>query len=834
MMQDPRLTAYALGELQGEDKAQVEAWLADHPEGRDEVDAIRGMASVLKRGLAEEPQPELNESQRKSLLRPRRRILIWAPVAAAAALVWAVAIQPMFSEPLNQVEPAPNPPVISVERQPGESNDVDGMAYRVDESGQKVAMSNTEAFENAEIAIIPFDEAPPEIQALHREDLRRRGILEGKEQADPEPVVGLDAGSDQSDRSDGSANQIAGNPGASDPPKPAESGEMPHIAKTMEVEGKAIEMDNSTAVIASVAEGSDGDNGADSGNQIYGYLSRNRKPGDKVATGSLPSRDPTLDTMNLPDGVKESHEFIDSLPKSRALLSPDIAGAGTISGAQLFENEYLLDGVSVDEWEIGIPDSVRETPVSSTESYDALKANPLFEVANQPLSTFSVDMDTASYSNVRRFLNQGQRPPSGAVRVEELVNYFEYRYPLPNDEHPFSASIDITSAPWDPDRRLARIGLQGAYLDAKTRPAANLVFLIDVSGSMSDANKLPLVKYALERMTQQLRPDDRVGMVVYAGSSGVVLDSTSGSKKAAIVESLQRLESGGSTNGAAGIEAAYDLAQKAFIPGGVNRVVLATDGDFNVGSSDRSSLLELIETKAKTGVFLTVLGFGMGNYKDDTLEMLADKGNGFYAYIDNEAEAERVMVRRLMSTLVTIAKDVKIQVEFNPNEVSAYRLLGYENRMLEHQDFNDDRKDAGEIGAGHSVTAIYEIVPAGQPHKVASVDPLKYQVETQASEAAYSGELFTLKLRYKQPDGDTSQLLEFVAHESHANLDSADQETKFAIAVAGFAMRLRGELSDEELSWSMIAELAREGLGSDEHGDRAAFLDLVRKAATLK
>lgn len=363
----------------------------------------------------------------------------------------------------------------------------------------------------------------------------------------------------------------------------------------------------------------------------------------------------------------------------------------------------------------------------NTEQYDRIYENPFLKVDKNPLSTFSIDVDTASYANIRRYLNNNSRPPKDSVRIEEMINYFSYDYPAPKGDDPFSVNVEIGSCPWKGKHRLVRIGLKGKEIPANQRPSSNIVFLLDVSGSMMYGNKLPLLKKGLKLMVQNLHENDRVAIVVYAGASGLVLPSTSCEKKNTILEALDKLRAGGSTNGGAGIQLAYKVAIENFIPGGTNRVILATDGDFNVGTTGRGDLIRLIQEKAKSKVFLTILGFGMGNYKDATLEQIANKGNGNYAYIDSLKEARKVLVQQIGGTLVTIAKDVKIQIEFNPTKVNAYRLIGYENRLLRNEDFNDDTKDAGEIGAGHTVTALYEIVPAGVNIQTPSVDPLKYQ-----------------------------------------------------------------------------------------------------------
>jgi len=484
------------------------------------------------------------------------------------------------------------------------------------------------------------------------------------------------------------------------------------------------------------------------------------------------------------------------------------------------------------------PDWVRDPnlnywPGHNTEAYDRIVDNPFREVAQNPLSTFSIDVDTASYSNVRRFLNQGALPPPDAVRIEELVNYFSYDYAPPDGDAPFSAHVEVAGCPWTPEHRLARVALKGWEMAADERPASNLVFLLDVSGSMRPENKLPLVKKAMRFLVKQLGPNDRVAIAVYAGASGLVLPSTTCDDRRAVLQALKRLESGGSTNGGAGIQLAYDIAAQHFVDGGVNRVILATDGDFNVGVTNQGELVRLIEEKAKSGVFLTVLGFGMGNVKDSTLEKLADKGNGNYAYIDTFLEAKKVFGQQLGATLVTIAKDVKIQIEFNPAEVAAYRLIGYENRILAAEDFNDDTKDAGEIGAGHTVTALYELVPAGQAAGVPSVDPLRYQRQTRLAPAASTGELFTLKLRYKDPDADVSQLLSFTIEDDDAGFAEASEDLKFAASVASFGMLLRQSEHKGNATFGSVLEMAEEGLGQDRHGYRREFIALVKKAENL-
>jgi Ca-activated chloride channel family protein len=471
--------------------------------------------------------------------------------------------------------------------------------------------------------------------------------------------------------------------------------------------------------------------------------------------------------------------------------------------------------------------------VGNTEGYSHIDENPFFEIARAPLSTFSIDVDTASYSNTRRFLKDGQLPPKDAVRIEELINYFSYDYPQPVGDAPFSVTTEISEAPWNPSHRLVHIGLQGKRIPMENMPPANLVFLLDVSGSMNDPLKLPLVKSAMRMLAEQLTARDRVSMVVYAGSSGLVLPSTSGDRKGEILAAIDRLDAGGSTNGGEGIQLAYKIAQENFIKGGVNRVLLATDGDFNVGTTSEGDLVRLIEEKRQSGVFLSVLGFGTGNVKDSTMEKLADKGNGNYAYIDSLSEARKVLGEQIGGTLFTIAKDVKIQVEFNPKQAAAYRLIGYENRLLRDQDFNDDTKDAGEIGAGHTVTALYEVVPFGQKFENPGVDPLKYQTPAQPSSMANSNELMTVKLRYKEPTRDESKLVSVSLADSRGKLGSASENFRFASAVAAFGMLLRDSKYKADATYNEVLELARASTGADRQGYRSEFVQLVETARAL-
>jgi len=464
------------------------------------------------------------------------------------------------------------------------------------------------------------------------------------------------------------------------------------------------------------------------------------------------------------------------------------------------------------------------------ERYAEIDENPFLETARAPLSTFSVDVDTASYANVRRYLNDGSLPPKDAVRIEELINYFEYDYPQPIGNVPFSVNTEVATAPWNAKHKIVSIGLQGKKVSLDDVPPSNLVFLLDVSGSMNDPRKLPLLKDALRILVNQLATKDRVAIVVYAGSSGLVLDSTN--NRGEILNALNNLEAGGSTNGGQGIQLAYRVALDNFIQGGNNRVILATDGDFNVGLTGDDELVKLIEAKRWSGIFLSVLGFGTGNTNDSMMEKLADKGNGNYAYIDSQEEARKALGEQVAGTLYTIAKDVKIQVEFNQALVAGYRLIGYENRLLANRDFNDDKKDAGEIGAGHSVTALYEIIPAGQKVENDGIE-LKYS-KTEPSESNFSDELLTVKLRYKEPNETESKLLTQGLLDRGNSIENASDNLKFASAVAEFGLLLRDSRYKGSASFGSANNLAESSLGSDLKNYRNDFLDLVSKARRLK
>lgn len=492
----------------------------------------------------------------------------------------------------------------------------------------------------------------------------------------------------------------------------------------------------------------------------------------------------------------------------------------------------MIRGVSPQHERAYFPPFVRE---ADTEEYETFKENRFLSAVKQPLSTFSLDVDAASYGNIRRMINQGQMPQKDAVRVEEMINYFTYNYPQPTDGHPVRIITETAVCPWAKKHQIVRIGVKAKEIPSETLPASNFVFLLDVSGSMMDQNKLPLVKSSMKLLLNNLRPKDRVAIVTYAGAAGEALPSTSASDKQKITDALENLQAGGSTAGGAGIELAYKIAEKNFVKGGNNRVILCTDGDFNVGVSSTEGLESLIEDKRKTGIFLTVLGYGMGNYKDNKLQTLAQKGNGNHAYIDNLQEANKILVNEFGSTMYAVAKDVKLQVEFNPAFVNAYRLIGYETRLLNDEDFNDDTKDAGELGAGHTVTALYEIVPVGVDAPVGKVDALKYQqskTNVVPPKFTNSNELLTVKLRYKKPNEDVSKKLEVPVLANKVNLN-VSQDFHFVMAVAMFGQLLRDSDFKGDATYSSVVNLARKGIDNDPNGYRREFIRLAEAVEQL-
>ena len=473
------------------------------------------------------------------------------------------------------------------------------------------------------------------------------------------------------------------------------------------------------------------------------------------------------------------------------------------------------------------PTSVYGTE-ENTEKYQKTETNSVKSVGQEPVSTFSIDVDTGSYTNVRRFLNEGSLPPKDAVRVEEMVNYFDYQYPNPTSAHPFSVNTETVDSPWQANAKVIRIGIKAKDIDSKQLPPANLVFLVDISGSMGDQNKLPLVKKTLKLLTEQLRAQDQVTLITYADGEKMVLEPTLGSNKSKILAAIDTLQAGGATAGEQAIQMAYKSAQKSFVKNGINRILLATDGDFNVGITDFDTLKNMVAEKRKSGISLSTFGYGSGNYDEQLMEQLADAGDGNYSYIDNEKEAKKVLQRQLSSTLATVAQDVKIQVEFNPATVKEYRLIGYENRMLKNEDFNNDKVDAGDIGAGHTVTALYEIIPVGQKGWLSDSRYANQPAsEKNASEYAF------VNLRYKQPGQSKSILLNQPVKVGSKALNQASADTRFALAVVAYGQQLRSPEYNGTMQWNDIIELAQSAQKPDAFGLRAEFIDLIKKAKKL-
>lgn len=749
-LNDPRLTAFALGELDEADRAIIEQELRTSDAARQAIEEIRQTAGLLKESLKQESKPILSEEQRSAIEQrlqggrtgkrfSARQLYKVGALAAAASLF-----------------------VVIYFNRSGRESSLDNF-FDADRNNRSIGR-----------AVSPPSPTNAVASPTHSGTTQQpRRVAEPSHQ--------------QASRS-----QLAQNESVAMISTPPASPIAP---------GKA------TGTVGGIQVGEVAQGGRVAGSSTFAQLS--------PPSASLSSLGGTINSQvsQLNVHARTAERFL------RRNLRQDQGSA-----AKKWIEERESSTLS------GLDDKQRYRQDFNTEAYDRVVDNSFLQATQNPLSTFSIDVDTAAYANLRRFLTGGMRPPKDAVRIEELVNYFAYDYLDPSGKDPFSTQVDVAQAPWNLEHRLVRIGLKGREIAQDKRPPSNLVFLIDVSGSMQPANKLPLIKRSLPLLVEQLKENDRVAIVVYAGASGLVLPSTSCDQKAKILAALENLEAGGSTNGGAGIQLAYDTAVANFIKGGTNRVILATDGDFNIGLTNQGDLVRLIEERAKGGVFLSVLGFGMGNLKDSTLEKLADKGNGNYAYVDTLQEARRVLVEQMGATLITIAKDVKIQVEFNPATVGAYRLIGYENRLLRAEDFNDDTKDAGEVGAGHTVTALYEVVPAGKEGNLPGVDALKYQKPVQVAPESKSGELLTVKLRYKEPEGETSKLLQLAVSDRKTAWTAASRDFKFASAVAAFGMILRDSPYKGNATFGSVLELATEGKGADKGGYRAEFIELVRKA----
>jgi Ca-activated chloride channel family protein len=851
---DPRLTDYALGELDAAARAELERELAESPEARAALEEIQRVTGLLGASLAEEDHLVLDSARRAAILacEPASND---EPVVAQTPAQWrgmttgrwisAVIAAGLSGVILTALSMRAWDQPLAVANGTGASADGGDMArfergFSTHFEAELTPLSS-EA-ESAGRGQTSFATQPKQNQRT-LESMESVEALSGVPFDDSKPYTFPDREAwEQMTKTREKYKRVEeSEKGLSDGVASGAPSKTPLTSELMLGEAGQGQPSGSPAMLSDeLAE------------EAHSQPGEKTNVGDEWTTGlaKKPSRvsGPEVDRLSTAAATRgvesrlsvreqdvNSLHSVNGRPLSAASPIPNgVADVQDREHGGLDSRFKELSDLPDDFEQLGQPRGAFNLETYNAESYALIVENPFKAVMQEPMSTFSIDVDTAAYANVRRFLTQNTLPPPGAVRLEEMINYFSYDYAPPTGEDPFAVHVEVAQCPWEAKHRLVRIGIKGREIAVDQRTSTNLVFLIDVSGSMQDVNKLALVKTGLRLLTEQLSENDRVAMVVYAGSSGQVLASTPGNQKETILAALDQLEAGGSTNGAGGIEQAYQVAVESFIKGGVNRVILCTDGDFNVGVTDESQLVNLIEGKAKSGVFLSVLGFGMGNLKDSTLEKLSDKGNGNYAYIDTEREARKVLVEQLSGTLVTIAKDVKLQLEFNPAKAAAYRLIGYENRLLAKEDFNDDTKDAGEIGAGHTVTALYEVIPAGEPVATPEVDALEYQSMPGPTEAAkQSKDLLTLKLRYKQPDGDVSKLIKTPVEDSEKKIGEASADYQFAASVAAFGMLLRHSPHATNLTLGAVQELAQPGLSSDKEGYRAEFLDLVKKAQEL-
>jgi Ca-activated chloride channel family protein len=817
---DPRLTAYALGELDDADRPEIEALLARDPEARAFLEEVRETARLLTESLREEPRPTLEPEHHQAIesrlvtpeppvRKPRRR---WVGLALAAGLL-GLSVTLVYPWYRHRSAQAPVFAMAAPERgttreavraesrlaAPEAENRAD--LDRLAELQNRVAASAGDTD-----AVVLYKEAAPEKPATEPQDAAPALGLVAQAGANRDHYMRGGRATELSTAGRG-LMRSSGAPGQ--PARP---------------EAKAGDAAAAGPVPTGLAAPKRAAASYNFGTQVLaGNAPAPNQLGRTEALGSKPDQSSSEAARAKSDFALRAGEGL--VEERLAREGKDVADSEKL-GKQV-DKAKTLEDLSIERKK-----HLREEAQALGEVHPAIVDNPFLPVAENRLSTFSIDVDTASYSNVRRYLNQNTRPPADAVRIEEMLNYFPYAYPAPRADEPFSVNCEVARCPWDADHRLVRIGLKGREIDRDRRPPSNLVFLIDVSGSMDQVDKLPLLKAGMKLLVEHLGENDRVAIVVYAANEGLVLDSTRADRKAEILSSLEQLQAGGSTNGGKGIQLAYDLAVRNFIKGGTNRVILATDGDFNVGVTEGPELNKLIEEKRETGVHLSVLGFGQGNVKHDKLEGLADKGNGQYCYIDSIKEARKVLVEQMGGTLVTIAKDVKIQVQFDPQKTTAYRLIGYENRMLQNRDFEDDRKDAGEIGAGHCVTALYEVVPPRREGQVALNARVQNSLNAQQA-ARGNARLLEVHLRYKAPDGDVSKLIVSPADDDGLDFGAASGDFRFASSVAGFGMLLRDSPYKGSLTWEGLLELASGAVGADPGGYRKEFLELVRKAQAI-
>lgn len=795
--QDPRLTAYALGELTDPKEIEaVEALLRASSALRREVESLRATAGMIQHELEQEPLPSLTPDQLANLGKRPPSWRLWtsgrpqktswwfpAGLATAAAATVVVSTVLLF---LHETEELP----------------LSARLQRPESTVGEVTADLGELTKNAHETTSPGPAAtaapPGPVQS----------VLTHQEPESPPPV-----------HQDPSGSSLPAASVAADPPTAAPSGTGQSNEKGLLLSSRP-EQDRDAPVETALSAEMTG-NGSESS------PSRSSLARAKVIEPPAYPKERVLEGQAFPGArVVESDVFPGGIIREqfprhgRSRMGPPVPFTPTFEARASFD-------------ELPAVPAPFPSP-SSTEDYRHQEDNPFRKVSRDPLSTFGIDVDTASYSNVRRFLRQGSLPPADAVRIEEMVNYFSYAYDVPSGQNPVSVHMELAQAPWKQENLLLRIGVQAAAIDAANRPPSNLVFLLDVSGSMRPANKLPLLKRALRLLIKNLGEKDRVAFVTYAGESAVVLPSTPCDRKEEIFRALEHIMAGGPTNGEAGIRDAYATAADHFIRGGTNRVILATDGDFNLGMTDQGSLIRLIRKQARTGIFLSVLGLGTGNYKDSVLESLANRGNGNFAYLDSLKEARKVLVREMGATLVTVAKDAKIQIEFNPARIDSYRLIGYENRALRDEEFNDDTRDGGEIGAGQQVTVLYEIVLAGTADPAGGVDPLKYQAPLERNRTSNAEEWLTLKFRYKPPDQAESRLLEFTHNGSAASFGESSPDFRFASSVAAFGMILRDSPHRGNATLERVLRWTLDSTGEDPHGPRGEFVQLVLKAMVLE
>lgn len=870
---DPRLTAYALGELDPNERAEVEAMLAQSSEARTALEEIRETIGLLSRELTFEPALTLTVTQRQAVEKAAssdkgERLGVSPPCSN---------VENSESKGLENTEgsrPAARRALVS-ERVNSKSRW--GAIVRTATTVATVTVAAggflyvSRVFEHEDSSFAKLDSTPvPANQAWHSESSQsqpRQAEMAGLGSDSTARAVNADLSQPAADASTSSKTNAPLSQITMPEPR-RRSGDtkdrVEQSGQSSRNEIKTTPTETTGAVPASPAEPtiavtSEATNPSSTNDpaqkrEIYdeskGYLTVEAAPQLRLQA-SAESREVLMEQLYdraiaAAEKRRESANgtAVQEPPSSRSRqLTLSAAGGlgaggfgGQVDSLELHRRDEN-EGLRTDHFSRfrGLTEEAR-----GAEAYEPIVENAFLTPMEQPLSTFSIDVDTASYANMRRFIQQGQLPPTNAVRIEELVNYFRYDYPEPADGSPFSVNIDVATCPWNPQNKLARVGLKAKTIAEDKRPATNLIFLIDVSGSMAAENKLPLVKQALSVLVSKMGEDDQIAIVTYAGEAGLKLNSTSGSQRAVIQQAIDSLRSGGSTNGAAGINIAYDTAIQSFIKGGANRVILCTDGDFNVGVSDDNTLVEMILEKAASGVFLSVFGFGMGNLKDAKLEKLADKGNGNYGYIDGLGEARKVFGEQLSGTLVTVAKDVKLQLEFNNSTVGAYRLIGYENRVLAAKDFDDDTKDAGEIGAGHTVTALYEIVPKAAWLTQAGLDAEKFDIvekptANDETKQAADGRLFTVKLRHKLPDAETSEKSQdYAAMNSDAQLSDSNVDFRFAAAVASFGMQLRESKFRGNWTLQNVLSMADASLSTDRNGERTEFTDLVRGVMRIK